>query len=513
MPRPLPYPGHTWSFTQHAVGLSPKTLYNFLQCAAPFEGEVDGYDQKITSLMIASGVLTANERDGTPDAWRDYQQILSELGLIYSTKICRALTITELGQMFLAGEIGFSELIGIQALRYQYPNGQKSTIQARLRGELEAASTAYPPTLTELQVQHQILLKPGLLILRVLLELNHKGYSPSLSVSECQSFLVPCRNNAEWAIAFSEVVSNRNSPTGIDTVHRHSRRNIQDWFKLLQKSDFFVDDGGAIALSEFSLANCSGIKQYCDDQENILTYWIPTDFDIPSRLGWFRWFGSLPYSVQQLLRVDYEKDEKYVKENFVAGVEDERDIDEAVALEFSGLNLRPIDMDHLGRSTPFFFSDDIAVLVESMRKGAQKRHAKTLLHDRIVRELAEIFLSQGAAVESDPDSIDLFALWPGGQSAIFEIKTVTRRSIQERLRTAIGQVEEYAYRRQSEGNPPSDRVIVLNAAFEENAWQRVFLTEYLGIGLICKPGTSFSAFAPNSSLTKEHWLDLRGIGA
>ncbi|WP_374496605.1 AlwI family type II restriction endonuclease [Vogesella indigofera] len=508
MSRPLPYPGHTWSFTQHAVGLSPKTLYNFLQCAAPFEGEIENYDKKITSLMIASGTLTANERDGIPDAWRDYQQLLAELGLIYSTKICRALTITELGQMFLAGEIGFSELIGIQALRYQYPNGQKSTIQSRLRGELEAASIAYPETLTELQVQHQILIKPGLLILRVLLELKEHGHNPSLSVSECQAFLLPCRDNAEWDIAVSEIIAHRKSPLEISSVNRHSRRNIQDWFKFLQKSDFFVDNGGAIALSEFSLFNVSVIKEYCELQEDPSTYWIPTNFNITARLRWFDWFGNIPYSAQKLLRVEPEKDEAYVKENFVAGLEEEREEDEAIAVDNAGLNLKPIDLEHLGRDTPFTFSGDIAALAESLRKGAQKRHAKTLLHDRIVKDLAEAFISQGATVESDPDSIDLYAAWPDGHSAIFEVKTVTRRSIQGRLRTAIGQIEEYAYRRQCAGNLPSDRVIVVNAAVEESAWQRAFLTEHLGIGLICKPSTSYSAFAPASSLTKGYWLSI-----
>ena len=64
MVRPLPYPGHSWSFTQHAVGLEPKTLYDFLKCAAPFDGDIEGYDEKITALMVASGILTPNERDG-----------------------------------------------------------------------------------------------------------------------------------------------------------------------------------------------------------------------------------------------------------------------------------------------------------------------------------------------------------------------------------------------------------------------------------------------------------------
>lgn len=508
MTRPLPYPGHTWSFTQHAVGLNPKTLYGFLQCAAPFEGEVEGYGEKITSLMIASGILTANERDGVADAWRDYQQLLPELGLIYSTKICHALTITELGQMFLAGEIGFSELIGIQALRYQYPNGQKSTIQARLRGELVAASVASPATLTELQADHQVLIKPGLLILMVLIELYDAGHNPSLSPSECQAFLLPCRDNTEWPAALSEIIAHRSSPSGIDSVNRHSRRNIQDWFKFLQKSDFFVDDSGQISLSAISLNNLDTIKSFCSSQEDVATFWIPTQFDIPARLGWFTWFGNIPYAAQKLLRAEPEKDAEYVAKNFVAGLEEERDEDEAIAVDNASLNLKPVDLEHLGRNTPFNFTDDIAALAESLRKGAQKRHAKTLLHDRIVKALAEAFIAQGATVESDPDSIDLLAAWPDGHSAIFEVKTVTRRSIQGRLRTAIGQVEEYAYRRQSAGSPPSDRVVVINAEIEKTAWQRSFLTEHLKIGLICKQSTSYSAYAPASSLTKHHWLPL-----
>lgn len=508
MIRPLPYPGHTWSFTQHAVGLNPRTLYDFLKCAAPFEGEISGYDEKITVLMIASGILTANERDGQSDAWRDYQQLLAELGLIYSTKICRALTITELGQMFLAGEIGFSELIGIQALRYQYPNGQKSTIQARLQGELAAALIPAPETLTELQANHQVLVKPGLLILRVLLELYDAGHNPSLSVSECQAFLLPCKNNAEWPAAFSEIIAYRDSPSDIDYINRHARRNIQDWFKFLQKSDFFVDDARQISLSAFSLNSLATVKSYCASQEDAATFWFPTQFDIADRLEWFSWFGHVPYAAQKLLRAEPEKDAEYVEENFVAGLEEERDEDESVAVDNAGLNLKPVDLEHLGRDTAFTFTGDIDALVENLRKGAQKRHAKTLLHDRIVKGLAEAFIAQGAKVESDPDSIDLLSVWPDGHSAIFEVKTVTRRSIQGRLRTAIGQVEEYAYRHLSAGSPASDRVVVVNAEIEGTAWQRSFLTEHLEIGLICKPSTSYSAYAPDSSLTKDHWLTL-----
>jgi len=121
MSKNLPYSGYSWSFTQHAIALDPETLYNFLKCAAPFEGHGEKqYRTGITRLMIDLGILTPNVRGDVPDAWRDYQQILAELGLIYSTKLSRSLLLTDIGHLYLAGEIGFSELIGMQALQEEF---------------------------------------------------------------------------------------------------------------------------------------------------------------------------------------------------------------------------------------------------------------------------------------------------------------------------------------------------------------------------------------------------------
>lgn len=505
MLRSLPYPGHTWSFTQHAPGFVPKTVYEFLKCVAPFEGQTEGYNHKITALMIASGILTPNERGGTYDAWRDYQQILVELGLLYSTKTFKTLTITEAGQMLLAGDIGFSELINIQGLRYQYPNGHKTTIQTRLKQELSNASIYQPETLTELQIANQILLKPGLLILRVLIGLLEQGEQAYLYAEECQAFLLPCKRNTEWPIAVSEIIRHRKKPSNIENVNRHARRNIQDWFKFLTRSDFFIQNGRSISLSQYSLNSKDLIINYCDKNEDASSFWIPTGFDPHSRLSWFRWYGSVPYSAQTFLRTDIQHDSSYVNNNFIAGIEEDTD---EILTSSANINLKPLDIDQLCRDKTFSFSDNIDEIAESFRQGAQKRHAKSLLHDRIIKYLAEQFISQGASVKSDPDSIDLFASWPDGTEAIFEVKTVTRRSIQGRLRTAIGQVEEYAYRHISSGNKPADRVIVLNAEIEDSAWQRSFLTEYLNIGLVCKKDISYRAYAPETFQTKNHWLSL-----
>jgi hypothetical protein len=502
--RPLPYPGHSWSFSQHAIGLDPQTLYDFLKCAAPFEGETDGYDTKITELMIATGVLTANQRDGIADAWRDYQQLLAELGLIYSTLTCPALTLTELGNMFLAGEIGFSELIGTQALRYQYPNGQKWVIQSRLRQALAAGGFATPGTLTELQAQEGILLKPGTLILRVLIELMKAAQSPVLSVSECQAFLIPCRRNSDWSAAYSEVMAHRASPNNIESVNRHARRNIQDWFKLLSKSDFFKMNGSKLGLSDYSISNLAEVDSYCQLQEDAGSFWVPAGYNRVDRMRWFDWFGHLSFDIQRALRHDVADDPEYLGANYVGGLEE--DDDDLGIANTADVNLQPVNMAYLGRDAAFNFNGDLTALAERLRKGAQKRHAKTLLHDRIIKELAETFLAQGATVESDPNSVDLYAAWQDGSSAIFEVKTVTRRSLQGRLRSAIGQVEEYSYRRGVAGRGPSDKVIVINTELTSTAWQTNFLTQHMAIGLICKSARSYQAYAPASSMTQGYWL-------
>lgn len=504
----LPYPGHTWSFTQHAVGLDSKTLYDFLKCAAPFEGQTDKkYRAGITNVMLALNILTPNIRGDVPDAWRDYQQILAELGLIYSTTISKELFLTEIGHLYLAGEIGFSELIGIQALRYQYPNGQKSTIQSRLRKVLNDDGITVPETLTELQVNNGILLKPGTLILRILIELYKSGETCSLTASECQTFLIPCKQNSDWHFALAGILSSRSTKNGTSiNTNRHSRRNIQDWFKFLSKSDILdLDDNGSITLSTYSFLNIPNIELCCHDQENISSFWIPQGYDIQGRKSWFNWFGSLNGDAQQIIRTDISTDIEYIEKNYISGSIDNEQ-DEFEISNTTEINLQELDINSLVRSRDFNFSSDFNKLVENLKKGAEKRHAKTVLHDAIIKRLAESFLTQGAKVESDSKTIDLFAAWPSGETAIFEVKTVTRKSLQNRLRLAIGQIEEYSYRRKLITSEDADKVIVVNTIIEDSAWQKNLLIDHLGIGLICSTNIEYKAYAPDKCVSRQHWV-------
>jgi hypothetical protein len=505
MARPLPFPGYSWPFTQHAIAISPGTTYDLLKCAAPFEGFAGDYASGITQLMIAANILTKNVRDGQASPWRDYQQVLPELGLIYSTTVSKTLILTELAQQFLAGEITFPELITSQSLRYQYPNGQKSTIQTRQRTELEAAGLPVPDSYIELLQINGVLVKPGALILRVLLELQRQKHIAKVSVSECLAFLLPCKRNADWPYAFAEIVQSRSeNSANLDLYHRHARRNIQDWFKFLGKSIFFYNAEDWIGLSVHALNNLAAVDQACAVEEEVTSFWVAPSSDQAGRSNWFEWFGHIPLDSQAKQPADTSDETEDVVNHIAVGEETTTEA-RSLLMGDGGISLQPIDIDHLGRNPEFMFAGDITALIEGLRNGAERRHAKTLLHDRIVRDLAERFARQGATLQSDPNSIDLHSTWPDGSSALFEVKTVTKASLQGRLRTAVGQIQEYAYRRVLHGAPKSDRIVVINSELTAAEWQTTFLVDHLKIGLICRTSTRMTSFAPSDMNSRRYW--------
>ena len=190
----------------------------------------------------------------------------------------------------------------------------------------------------------------------------------------------------------------------------------------------------------------------------------------------------------------------------VAGLEESDADDETSPISSLLISLGAIDFARLESTSNFTFNgEDAEAIVKRLKEGAIKRYAKTLLHDRIVKQLAEKFIAKGAQVFDDPDSIDLFTRWPNGSEAIFEIKTVTRRSLQSRLRSAVGQVEEYAFRyAQTSGTRP-EKVIALNSMVAPDAWQKKFLTEQMNIGLICVPTGLYKGYPSASSSNSSLW--------
>ncbi|MDQ8954588.1 hypothetical protein RFH42_16685 [Acinetobacter rudis] len=501
MTLPLPYPGHTWFFTQHAVGIEPYTLYKMLEAASMFVGGLD-FGKSLTEIMVKEGVLTPNERDGKDDAWRDYQQILAELGLIYSTRVSRKLAITKLGYSYLSGDIGFSELITLQALRYQYPNGQKSTIQSGLKSDLSNNGFKVPDTLITLQLDQGVLFRPTVLVLRILIELNKKGFSPELSTDEIQHFLIPVKRQDEWERCVAVIIKNRLGTEKLDiNKFRHSRRNVQDWMKFLSKSDLFQLDNNKIlrlkSLDPLFILSCEEIVNVYENKD----FWVPSDTSIETRKTWFDFYGNIPD--EELIFGEHT--EEYVKANYINGLEGDEDVVDSnftVRLkEFESLDLSNIsNLEDIIKSP-----QELQKLLNNLQKGIQKRKAKHILHEQIVDKLSSKFITQGAKVQLDPSSVDIYAHWPDGNTAMFEVKTILPRNLQSRLRLAIGQILEYDYRFKQEKIPCDDKIIVINQKIMKSNWNVDFLTNHLDLGLICTSDIFHESFCSKSSKSHEYW--------
>jgi hypothetical protein len=498
---PLPHPGYTWSFSQHAAGFDESTIWGMLSCASLYEGQTD-VGPRITNLMIQSGLLTPNERDGKADAWRDYQQILSELGLIVSTKLSSELRLTNASRAFVAGEIQFHELMRMQVFRYQYPNGQKHDRSTKVRKALADDGMQVPDSLIDLHVQSGVLIKPGLLVLQVLLELLELGELPEVKIDECRAILLPCKTNAEAGSAASTIMKARATSVDLSDIHvEASKRNIQDWFKILDTTGLFDTDGKTyMRLSEQAAEQAQDLQLMCASQSDPRTYWLPNGSAPEERVTWFDHFGSyedvfedlrLPTSSGQFDDVDRVS-------------EDDTDAGDSISTT-GPVRLVEFDRGQLFTREAPDPSASIEDLAQRVIDGAIKRHAKTVLHDQIVLRYAERYLAQGAEVKVDPNSVDLFVKWSPEESAIFEVKTVSQRSLPARMRLAVGQVKEYAYRLEADVGHKPEQAIIIDRRVKVDSWRRNFLNEYMNIGLICTLPSDEQIFAPTSSITGRNW--------
>ena len=125
----VPYKGISWPITQHAGVLSKDVLLGLLNACVLCNGKT--IDPKlINEYLVEHSILTANYRSDSHqvDAWRDYQQILSEFGFIYSTRISKVLRLTPVALALINGRLTYEEAITLQIMRYQYPNGHKSQL-------------------------------------------------------------------------------------------------------------------------------------------------------------------------------------------------------------------------------------------------------------------------------------------------------------------------------------------------------------------------------------------------
>jgi hypothetical protein len=483
LPFGFPYPGFSWSMTQH-VGPATKreVMYELLQAAHIYANDPKHAD-RITARLVERKLLTPNIRQdaGRPQTWRDYQQVLAELGLIISTRFTDRVIITPAGLMWLDGILGYSELMTTQCLRYQYPNGHKQDISPTLRTELESQKISIPLTRTELDASFDVLIKPAVLILRILLQLMLAGDThPRLSDEECLVALVPTKKNADWPGALDRLLCIRQ--TGVERGDIRRLRHIQEWFRLLSLCDIFDLSRFGIGLSPVATQNSERLIQLCDYHENIESFWIaPTDDAHGLALSWFDYYGN-PDIESEWLVPEELKDLEYLKQNYPGGVEEpeEWEVAEKVVSWVPEIKLHPFQ-----EQPTLTLWQKGEVDAERIARGHLRRQRSTRLHQQIVELLAKKLQQKGYATSEDPLSVDLLAA-KADSEAIIEVKTVTPRTISNRMRLGVGQLLEYRYRRQIQQGREPVGVLVVSSHTSFPNWFTEYFEADIHLGLISR---------------------------
>lgn len=483
----LPYPGYSWSFSQHMGKVSPRELFSLLEITYRYRYN-SNYESLINQALVNEQVLTANIRadSGQVDAWRDYQQILAELGLIYSTRYIELPHLTPIGLTYIDGTIGYSELLSTQVLAYQYPNGHKTTISASLKRRLFDAGLNIPRNRVELDMDSGVLIKPGVLILQILVELYRQGEQPSLDTRECLLALVSTRTNNDWQEAYFRLRQMRR--TGVfPQIDNREHRHVQEWFQFLGQTDFTVKQNDLISLSFTALNEIELLQSVLDFHIDPQTFWIPTgSSNRENALDWYSFFGS-PSIESQWATPDELRSQEYLSENY-PDTELLDTIDSpTIIFETSEINLRPFSAN-----IPEITDANIDVNLENIVRGRMRLRDKTRQHQEILARLAERLRELSYNLADDPNSVDLLAEKDGTET-IFEVKTINRRNLLPRIRLGVGQLSEYRYRRQLQTQSRPNSILVLSNILQLPAWTPSYLSSDVRIGLLCSTANSFIA--------------------
>ena len=296
----IPYNGLSWPITQHAGVLSRDVLDGLLNACLLCNGQnVDA--EKINGYLVENEILTMNIRadSNQVDAWRDYQQILSEFGLIYSTRISKKIQLTPVALAYLGKRITYEEMITLQILRYQYPNGHKSQLSPSL---VESYGDGFSfETFTELQEACGIMIRPAVIVWQVLYELWQRGERAYISLDEMQSYVVRCLRHTDVIPCVESIVASRNNEASLSVLTR-ARRNMSDWLKILNQTPLFVlnRSGDTLSLSSESIRNSGLIGNICRQLSISKSFWA---FDKDNyKKAWFDFYGDFDSNTDYVIK-------------------------------------------------------------------------------------------------------------------------------------------------------------------------------------------------------------------
>jgi hypothetical protein len=491
----LPYPGYLWRLNHHMGKATPGLLYQILWAGNKFAGN-DDPSANINHYLIANNLWTPNVRadSGQPDAWRDYQQILSELGLIYSQEITpdHRITLTPLGLAFLDRSMRFSEIMTLQALRFQYPNGHHVQVSTQQRAEIAATPHARVKTYTQLQRRTGVLIRPAVLTWRVLRRLLELGSAAQVSPTEFDSYLMRCSKNSEYPECVEAIIRARAGGVQLDRLGQNQRRDAGEWMRFLRFTTLFEGVGRrrlGVRISNFGGEHAAEIDEMCTALETEASFWQPGTVSPADRQRWYAEFGGVDLSIPNLPQMEPPADA--VQEELAEEPEEEEESPVGNLPGGGRIELHAFQGIHIDDSP-------LSNLTIESVSSAELTKASHRLHDVVVLLIAETCKSKGAAVFDDPGSVDLLVQHER-REFIIEVKSVTPRNFISRLRYALGQVLHYDFLRAPDSQLPRRKVIALAANVPPDSWSVRFLNNHLDMDLLTLESGRLRVHSPSEA--------------
>ena len=388
-----------------------------------------------------------------------------------------SITLTPVGLAYLDGAIGFSDVMALQAFRYQYPNGHNLMIAPGLR-----------------QMLSGVLIRPAVLVWRVLRRLQVEGLDAFLSVNEIQTYLMRCSTHAETDACVEAIAIARSGGPSLARLPR-GRRNSQDWIKFLSCTRFFTTRAGrnaGILLSGDAEASAPEMDGVCSLLEEARSFWTPVAPISQNRPAWYMAFGAVDVGIELSAGLEQHRGATAAEE-YPAGeeVDDVRGTGGSLP---SAISLRDFGPSALGGTTREGAPD---ATIESTYDAALVSRAHRL-HDEMVILIASTCRARGADIYDDPQSVDLLVVHHGLEF-IVEVKSVTARNAIGRLRYAIGQVLHYDYLRAQLSHLPRRKVLALAAVMPPDAWFIPFLNNHCDMDLLSLQGSALRVNSPSEA--------------